>query len=944
MNNVIYLGKYFFIFGTTPDLQPVRICVYKHETYFFVRSPGSKDDLKKLKYRQQKAKEIKSILQDTGVDITKDPIDNEMYQAQYFVKEKDVYLKVFLNDFSQLELAEKTLRNKQYSIPVHLDNSSKFVHDLKLNHCCWIEIDEEHSTRYNFVNTNSKRKPIQIITHSKYIKKSETNNIPPPLLTCSFDTEAYSSSYGIDGSLSHPNAVNSKDLLYSLSMVFSMRKGDPLDKKNILISKEKIDLDGIENICVEEEENLFMTFAKIMEEEDPDVLTGYNIKSFDFDYMKKRSSCMDIPKYGRLKPFRYSNIEVFNGDGKVEKINIVLEIPKEEIYHSKTWEGAGKKFHQFVRPEMHGRIILDCFDLTKQFKVSKGINGALQSHKLKDVGAFLTGEEKDDLSYKETYLNFRSGEKDKLMENAKYCVQDSVVNLAVYYVFKPDISLRESANNFYQEINAVQETGSGAKILPTFLIVCEEFGFVFHIYGKNGNDGYDGGFVGAPLCGKRSNTATLDFSSMYPSAQMAKNICITTISKLRPDLDPSQYEEFNVEISKGIRELPAMYEDYIDTYDISKIDDRSYSKNYMEEREIDEEYRDTFMNIVRTSNGLPSIAPKEILKVFVVKKEYREGIFPRILFDLKKKRKEYKRQMALAAENDDMINYDINDQRQSLIKIIMNSIYGILGSSNGYLSCIEASAVITHFGRECVKKVGQYLADKGCTIIYGDTDSVMFQIPNYIEKDFDTDVDQEVVDYVNNITKEINGWLPPPMQVEFEKVMHMIPIKKKHYLGIKVYEDGKKIRKPIIRGLAAVRGDSTPYAQVLFTKFSQMIFENKSAEDVTKLIKEEVDKLLTGKIPNDMLIVSSTLSHNYKSRSSPMAVYADYLRKNNIPADPGTKIPFLIVTGNEQKSYRMRPADTEEKIDYNHYYERAIKSIEIIYEKAFNKQLVLISQ
>lgn len=941
MNNVIYLGKYFFIFGTTADLQPVRICVYKHETYFFVRSPGSKEDLKKPKYRQQKAKEIRSILQDAGVDISKDPVDQEMYQAQYFVKEKDVYLKVFLKDFSQLVFAEKTLRDKQYSIPVRLDDSSKFVFDLGLNHCCWIEIDDEHSTRYDFVKTSSKRKPIQIVTHSKHIKRSNITDVPPPLLTCSFDTEAYSSTYGIDGALSHPNAVNADDVLYSLSMVFSMRKGDMAIKKNILIYKEKIDLDDIENICVEDEQELFMKFAKIMDEEDPDVLTGYNIKSFDFDYMTKRSSCMDIPKYGRLRPFRHPCVNVFNEEGKPEKISITLAIPEEEIYYSKSWEGAGKKFHRFVRPEMHGRIILDCFDLTKHFKVSRGIEGALQSHKLKDVGAFLTKEEKDDLSYKDTYLNFRSGEKEKLAENAKYCVQDSVVNLAVYYVFKPDISLRESANNFFQEINAVQETGSSAKILPTFLIVCEESGFLFHMYKKDNGDGYDGGFVGAPLCGKRSNTATLDFSSMYPSAQMAKNICITTISKLRPDLDPLEYEEFNVEISKGIRELPAMYEDYIDLYDISMIDDKDYLKDFMIENEIEEEYRDTFMNIVRTSNGLPSVAPKENMKVFIVKKEYREGIFPKILFDLKKKRKEYKKQMAIAAENNDMINYDINDQRQQLIKVIMNSIYGILGSANGQLSCVEASAVITHFGRECVKKVGQYLADKGCKIIYGDTDSVMFQIPNYVEKDFDTEVDQEVVDYVNQMTKEINGWLPPPMQVEFEKVMHMIPIKKKHYLGIKVYEDGKKIRKPIIRGLAAVRGDSTPYAQVLFTKFSQMIFENKSSEDVTNFIKEEVDKLMTGKIPNDMLAVSSTLSHSYKSRSSPMAVYADYLRKNNIPADPGTKIPFLITVGNGQKSYRMRPVDTEEKIDYKHYYERAIKSIEIIYERAFDKPLVI---
>lgn len=61
----------------------------------------------------------------------------------------------------------------------------------------------------------------------------------------------------------------------------------------------------------------------------------------------------------------------------------------------------------------------------------------------------------------------------------------------------------------------------------------------------------------------------------------------------------------------------------------------------------------------------------------------------------------------------------------------MNSIYGFLGASVGFLPCLAAAAAITSIGRTMILRTKEFVeGEYGATVIYGDTDSVFFKLPD----------------------------------------------------------------------------------------------------------------------------------------------------------------------------------------------------------------------
>lgn len=943
INTSNYIDSYYFLWGINEENIPVYICVYHHETYFFVRTRNTEENLEKnQKLATQEKKNILCILGDGGVKLskTKEAEIVKLYESQCYSKEQSTHYKIYLENFKELDTAKKTLKENNYFTPIMVSKDIKLFCDLGLKMCQWINIDEQKAYKLDFINSKSKRKPIQFITKSKYISACDENKLPPPIKVLNIDAETYSSRYGTlikeTGKISkaHPNYLISKDILYSMSMVFADSGTKQVEKSQILFVVDEdcpMKIENGEIIKVKTEKKLFEKFSQIIREEDPDMITGYNIQGFDFEYMKSRTESMGIESFGRLTSFE---VKIPDPDYPIIKLNIM----DEQSYNSKSWEGAGKIFHSYVTPEAYGRIVVDTFNLVKPIKVSKGAPGALQSHKLNDVGTFLVGETKEDITYAETYLGYRSKDPSELSRIASYCIQDSILNWKIFVKMNGVVFLREAANMYLQDMEKVLISGLNAKLFDNFLYRGENEGKCFYDYGNRKIFKIKGGFIQDPLIGKKTNVACIDFSSMYPSAQMARNFCISTYSPLKPKhLDPNDYYEFDIDIELDELEIPAYYQDYIHLFDIKKIDDGEYVYDFFSENILDLKYMKSFLNIVREENNMKAIKNYDHLKVFFVKEKICEGVFPKFVKELKEKRSEYKILMKQALKTNDMASYEIYDQRQKLVKIVMNSVYGVLGSPKGNLSCMPASASVSFFGRECIKQVDKFVKEKGCTVIYGDTDSIMFQIPGYVEQPFDCKADPKVIEYVKNLVEEINNFLPSPMKVEFEKLMNMVCVKKKQYFGIKTWEDEKYIDEAFMKGLAGIRGDSTPFAQEIFRTVIDMIKKNINNEEIINYIKDRFKLLKAGKIDKDMLIVFTLLSHSYKSETAAMNVYAKYLKSIGEMAEAGTKIGYYVAIGEgNTKSYNYRPPNAEDPIDYFHYFTRAIDPLKDFLSAALN--------
>ena len=79
--------------------------------------------------------------------------------------------------------------------------------------------------------------------------------------------------------------------------------------------------------------------------------------------------------------------------------------------------------------------------------------------------------------------------------------------------------------------------------------------------------------------------------------------------------------------------------------------------------------------------------------------------------------------------------YEQYDRQQQAVKVIMNSLYGVLGWTRFRLYDREMGAAVTATGRDVIKYTEKVVNDSGYEVIYGDTDSVMLEIGNVNKAD-----------------------------------------------------------------------------------------------------------------------------------------------------------------------------------------------------------------
>jgi len=768
-----------------------------------------------------------------------------------------------------------------------------------------------------------------------------------------------------------PDPLVYDDVLYCVSLILTW-SDSPVPIRTYCICIHDSDMRSSnpeeEIICVPDEEKLFRRFFDMIRTHDPDVIYGHNSSCYDFGYIRQRTVMMtDLQSFGRLQPFE----DTITLNGK--EYNLKLDILPNEQYKTESYEGAGGTWHEYHIPNCYGRIILDTLIMLKKLKASPGTPGELQSHTLKDLGMFLVGESKTDMTYAETFYAYRSRDTNRITKICEYCIQDSRLCMKIYHRTKCWIAVRESASIFYQDANKVTITGQTTKSYTNFLRTGEEMGFAYYPIARNQEFKLKGGYVEKPVRGKHTNVAVLDFASMYPTAQQAYNICMSTGSKVPPaGCSPDDYVKMEIPVEVGSLELPACYEDYTgpgdEDIDPARLEDDDYIDAVMKWNHFNPDYRGSVVEMLRRDHGLSLIENMQTMVFYFVKSPKRAGILPTIQANLTKARGAYKKLMKeadkrsqtlledaskslisgdrevyerkLSESRTASVDKEMYDQRQQLVKVVMNSIYGCLGAAVGRMSFPEGAAAITYVGRSSIQKVRVFLVEQGCKIIYGDTDSLMFQVPGYSDAnpELGCATTSGVIATGNRLTEEINTTLPKPMSMEFEKVINAVFIDKKRYVGYVTWPlaDGQK-PKVFVRGAASVRGDTTPFARRLYTSILGMILEDKVKEEVMAALEGSLEELRSGSVVNQMLSVSKMLAHSYASPSAPMNVYARYLVSIGELAEAGTKIPLIVTKqsrgGPRALSYRL--PTTEEPIDYEYYAEMARRPLDKLVEAAF---------
>lgn len=431
-------------------------------------------------------------------------------------------------------------------------------------------------------NTSEKRPVEHLYLHAADLKPIDSFKLKAKPTVLFFDLEAYR------GDLTgFPDAAMPSDIIYMCSVVVSGQNdivkycicvGDPARNK----------LAGVTVVPVESEYELYLAFAKIIEQENPDVISGYNIHNFDLKYIEKRLSLWGavFPNVSRL-PGKISDFDVLRGPRGLRYTNlkcpgrIVLDVYLYLIKNTTRQELPNFDLkrvskHYLVKPHPDAKFFLyldgcswkvltlddviavgvERIPLEALKKASTHVTGMCEVHVKSEITideiAQILGTKllrirggvswdlpdpdvgKIDLKYKDQfrlYLRYVLGFPDGpqgLETVAEYCVRDSDVLPKLF----ENRGIWETCIQFSNILGCTIQTAATAgqveKLTPLMHKHCRKRETIMEINPDAGTMQFEGGLVHLTKKGRHENLCIGDFSSLYPSIIIWENLCWTT--------------------------------------------------------------------------------------------------------------------------------------------------------------------------------------------------------------------------------------------------------------------------------------------------------------------------------------------------------------------------------------------------------------------------------
>jgi len=229
-----------------------------------------------------------------------------------------------------------------------------------------------------------------------------------------------------------------------------------------------------------------------------------------------------------------------------------------------------------------------------------------------------------------------------------------------------------------------------------------------------------------------------------------------------------------------------------------------------------------------------------------------DGVIREMVDELLTEREEKK---ALRNEyNPGKDEYEQYDRQQQAVKVIMNSLYGVLGWDRFRLYDREMGSAVTATGREVIEHTEEVTAQYDKKVIYGDTDSVMIGLGSDISKDEAIEQSFEFEERINEsydeFAREQLNAAEHRFQIEFEKLYRRFfqAGKKKRYAGHIIWKEGKDIDDIDITGFEHQRSDVAPITKEVQQRVLEMVVTGESTEAVKSYVHEVIEEFLGGEV------------------------------------------------------------------------------------------------
>ncbi len=180
--------------------------------------------------------------------------------------------------------------------------------------------------------------------------------------------------------------------------------------------------------------------------------------------------------------------------------------------------------------------------------------------------------------------------------------------------------------------------------------------------------------------------------------------------------------------------------------------------------------------------------------------------------------------------------YETYDRQQQAVKVLMNSLYGVLGWDRFRLYDMEMGAAVTATGREVIKYTEEAANKHGKDVVYGDTDSVMIEFGQNVSKAEAIDQSFELAEQINEAydvfaREELNAE-EHRFEIEFEKLYRRFfqAGRKKRYAGHIIWKEGKDVDDIDITGFEYKRSDIAPITKEVQHEVIELIVTSEGEE------------------------------------------------------------------------------------------------------------------
>ena len=283
------------------------------------------------------------------------------------------------------------------------------------------------------------------------------------------------------------------------------------------------------------------------------------------------------------------------------------------------------------------------------------------------------------------------------------------------------------------------------------------------------------------------------------------------------------------------------------------------------------------------------------------------------------------------------------------IKIIMNSLYGVLGSRGCRFYDPRLSSSITLRGHDIMQTTKKWIEECGHNVIYGDTDSIFITLDDNLDtlqcyeigKQLAIKINQQWVQEINQ-THNLESFL----EIEFETLYSpfFMPTIRGKTMGSKKRYVGKKINKNhdelVFKGVEAVRSDWTEFAQ----EFQVELFEALFSSDykislLVELVNSYSRRLQNGEF-DDKLIYRKRLGQNLTEYQKNIPPHVQAVKKYkasnpNFEVKRGQVIEYVYTFDGPELS------NTNKKLNYSLYIK---KQLDPIAEMIFSAMQVTLSE